>query len=112
MEVRRPAPVGPSRLRLAAFIDMGGVFQCGSKAQSENRIVATPGVGVRFNTPVGPFRFDAAYNWNRLEQGPVYITRANGDLDALIDPATGDPYSLSPVRRGGWQLNLTVGQPF
>jgi outer membrane protein insertion porin family/translocation and assembly module TamA len=112
VEVRVPAPVWSSRLRLAAFLDVGGVFQFGSNAQAENRIVATPGVGVRFNTPVGPFRLDAAYNWNRLEQGPVYITRANGDLDALIDPVTGDPYTLSPVRRRGWQLNLTVGQPF
>jgi outer membrane protein insertion porin family/translocation and assembly module TamA len=112
VEVRVPAPVWSSRLRLAAFLDVGGVFQFGSNAQSENRIVATPGAGVRLQTPVGPFRLDAAYNWNRLEQGPVYVSRANGDLDALVDPATGAQYSLSPVRRRGWQFNLTVGQPF
>lgn len=112
VEARMPAPVWPSRLRLAAFIDVGGVFQYGTNAQAENRIVATPGVGVRLNTPVGPFRLDAAYNWNRLERGPVYISRANGDLDALVDPATGEQYSLSPIKKRGWQLNLTVGQPF
>lgn len=112
VEVRFPAPVWPARLRLAAFVDMGGVFQYGSNAQAENRIVATPGVGVRLNTPVGPFRLDAAYNWNRLERGPVYISRDNGDLDALVDPVSGEQYTLSPVRRRGWQLNLTVGQPF
>lgn len=112
VEFRFPAPVWPARMKLAAFLDMGGVFQFGSNAQSENRIVATPGVGVRFNTPVGPFRLDAAYNWNRLERGPVYISRANGDLDALVDPATGQAYTLSPLHKRGWQLNLTVGQPF
>jgi outer membrane protein insertion porin family/translocation and assembly module TamA len=112
VEVRVPAPVWSSRLRLAAFVDIGGVFQLGSASSAENRIVATPGAGVRFQTPVGPFRFDVAYSWNRLERGLVYVNQPSGDLDPLVDPSTGQSYILDPVRRQGWQFNLTVGQPF
>ncbi len=112
VEVRVPAPIWPRALRLAAFVDVGGVFQLGAESSAENRIVATPGAGIRFQTPVGPFRLDVAYSWNRLENGPVYITQPNGDLEPLVDPSTGQPYILDPAKKRGWQLNLTVGQPF
>ena len=34
------------------------------------------------------------------------------DLEPLEDPSTGQPFILDPAKKRGWQLNLTVGQPF
>src|SRR2546425_3621884 len=38
-----------------------------------NGLRVTPGVGLRFATPLGPVRLDAAYNGYPSEPGPVYL---------------------------------------
>jgi hypothetical protein len=72
----------------------------------------TPGVGVRLQTPVGPFRLDVAYNPYRLQPGTLYQNQPNGDLIEVADPVTGQPFQYQRPDREGFKLNLTVGQPF
>src|SRR5690606_3346324 len=61
-EFRLPSPYAPDLTRLAVFVDAGHVAAAGTDLFSGNPIRFTPGVGLRFLTPVGPFRLDVAYN--------------------------------------------------
>jgi hypothetical protein len=72
----------------------------------------TPGIGLRLQTPVGPFRLDVAYNPYRLESGPLYVNLPNGDLIEVADPGTGTAYNYQKPDREGLRFNITVGQPF
>ncbi len=113
VEVRFPAPVWRGRMRLAAFVDAGGVWQTDDPVNREKRLVATPGMGLRIVTPVGPLRFDVAYSWDRLQFGTVYVSNSvTEDLTELRPVPGGPPLTFQPSNPGGWQLNLTVGQPF
>lgn len=110
-ELRFPSPFLGGALRFAAFVDVGSVWQRGD-AGARFALRATPGVGVRLQTPVGPFRFDIAYNPYRLQRGTLYAEQANGDLIEVIDPGTGDVRQYQRPGTEGLQINLTVGQPF
>jgi outer membrane protein assembly factor BamA len=55
LELRIPSPIFSERLRLAAFVDVGGVWQRGATAVD---LRVTPGFGIRVSTPLGPARFD------------------------------------------------------
>lgn len=85
VELHTPSPFLRDRLRLAAFMDAGQVWDargCGDR-EREGVVVAgtrcnlglrfTPGVGLRVGTPVGPIRLDVAVNPYGREPGPLYI---------------------------------------
>jgi outer membrane protein assembly factor BamA len=109
-EVRFPSPLWPSRLRLAAFLDVGRLWD-----QSEHGLVsagfrATPGVGLRFITPLGPLRVDVGYSDYPRLRGPLYVTvpataTAPGRLD-LVNARYGG------AARGRLQFHISVGQAF
>jgi hypothetical protein len=40
----------------------------------------TPGAGLRFLTPLGPARFDVAYNPHRLPASRLYLIQNDGDI--------------------------------
>jgi outer membrane protein assembly factor BamA len=109
-EVRFPSPIWPSRLQLAAFVDVGRLWD-----QSEHGLVSagfrvTPGVGVRLLTPLGPLRVDVGYNDYPRLSGPLYVTvpataGAPGRLD-LVDAH----YAGAAGSR--LQFHFSVGQAF
>jgi outer membrane protein assembly factor BamA len=92
------------RLRLAAFVDVGGVWQRGA-TPLDLRI--TPGVGIRVSTPLGPARFDVAYNPLGLQQGQFFVVEEDGQLTA--DPGR-SPFRLED--RNDFTFHFAVGQPF
>jgi outer membrane protein insertion porin family len=105
-ELRIPSPVFSSRLRLAAFVDAGGVWQ--RQGPSSSRVVrVTPGVGIRLATPLGPARLDVAYNPYRLQPGPLLQFNSSGALTPV--PGQGS-YVLSRNRK--FTFHFAVGQPF
>jgi outer membrane protein assembly factor BamA len=104
VELRFPSPLFRNRLRLAAFVDAGTVFQRGSDV-SPRYIVVTPGIGFRVITPLGPARLDIAYNGYSLQSGPLYEARRNGELVKLQD-------SYQKARTGNFTFHFAVGQPF
>ncbi|HYV99085.1 MAG TPA: BamA/TamA family outer membrane protein, partial [Gemmatimonadaceae bacterium] len=64
LEGRIPSPIFSEYLQLAAFVDAGELWSPGAK-QREDRytsIKVTPGVGVRYLSPIGAIRVDIAYN--------------------------------------------------
>jgi outer membrane protein insertion porin family len=112
VELRVPSPFLSSALRIALFVDVGSVWQRGGSQATPIALRVTPGVGVRLQTPVGPFRLDVAYNPYRLQPGTLYQSQPNGDLIEVADPVTGQPFQYQRPDREGFKFNLTVGQPF
>jgi outer membrane protein assembly factor BamA len=108
LELRFPSPFFRDRLRLAAFVDGGSVWQRGGTGPG-SRIAfrLTPGLGVRFITPLGPVRVDAAYNWSALLPGPLYKVTASGELVRIQDD-----YRRSRLSGKGITLQFSVGQAF
>jgi outer membrane protein assembly factor BamA len=106
VELRVPSPVFSSRLRLAAFVDAGGVWQRGTE-NSTPVIRVTPGAGLRLATPLGPARLDVAYNPYKLQAGTLFQVDTAGVLTAVPGQ---DSYVLS--RRGKFSFHFAVGQAF
>jgi outer membrane protein assembly complex protein YaeT len=106
VEIRVPSPVFSSRLRLAAFVDAGGVWQRQAPA-SGHVIRVTPGVGIRIATPLGPARLDVAYNPYKLQPGQLF----QFDTLGTLTPVPGqDSYVLSRNRK--YTIHIAVGQAF
>jgi outer membrane protein assembly factor BamA len=106
IELRLPSPIFSSRLRLAAFVDAGGVWQ--RQSPSASKVVrVTPGVGIRLATPLGPARLDVAYNQYKLQPGPLLQFDSSGALT----PVPGESeYVLARNRK--YTIHFAVGQPF
>ena len=70
----------------------------------------TPGIGLRFTTPLGPVRLDAAYNGYAKEPGPLLV------LDNTTKQLTQVRPSYQPPRpRTFWRrivFQFAVGQAF
>ncbi len=128
-------PVFQPHLRGGAFVDFGQVWNGGSDATLGD-LAVTPGVGLRYSTPIGPVRVDVAYRPRRTERIPVITSGlrafdpdrdAPGDrleapdgttLDwvAVADLALLDPrYRLEDDPGFSWrrfQLHFSIGQAF
>lgn len=100
-ELRLPSPIFSNRLRFAAFVDAGIL----GDGRSGGELRITPGVGMRFTSPLGPIRFDVGYNRYRLAAGTVYTTTPAGDLVVVREN-----FSKRSDRK--WTLHFSVGQPF
>ncbi|HLB81654.1 MAG TPA: BamA/TamA family outer membrane protein [Gemmatimonadales bacterium] len=112
-ELRFPTPLFPDRMRVALFADVGQVWE--REDPTVRGVRFTPGLGVRFVTPLGPVRLDAAYSGYPAEAGALYLLRANNSLTALTD-SLGRPVRLYPSLPGGfWRrvvVQFAVGQAF
>jgi outer membrane protein insertion porin family len=94
LELRIPL-VSPY-LSMAAFADFGQVWP-GIEAFSLSDVVATPGLGLRYMTPLGPIRLDVAYRPPTRQAFPVITSLIRPwspeEDDAALrirDPLTGD----------------------
>jgi outer membrane protein insertion porin family len=103
IELRAPSPVFSSRLRLAAFVDAGGVWQRGSGNPAVIRV--TPGVGIRLATPLGPARLDVAYNPYKLQAGTLFQVDTLGALTEVQE-------SYVKARGSKFTFHFAVGQAF
>ena len=113
-EFRFPTPFFPDRMRVALFADVGQVWERDDPTVRGVRF--TPGVGVRFVTPLGPVRLDAAYTGYPAEPGALYLLNtANNSLTAVTD-AAGRQVTVHPVLPSGfWRrvvVQFAVGQAF
>jgi len=108
-ELRFATPVFPDRMRVAMFVDVGQVWARVDQT-SLHDIRVTPGAGLRFATPLGPVRIDAAYNGYAAEPGPVYFQDKQNNL-TLVQNATYQP----PRPATFWRrviVQFAVGQAF
>jgi outer membrane protein insertion porin family len=95
------------RLSGALFVDVGEVYGGQPRAPIETLHV-TPGVGIRFATPIGPVRFDVGYNPRSPTPGPLYLP-VPPDL-TLVDPNYQPPSPTTFFNH--LRFHLSVGQPF
>ncbi|HEU5218285.1 MAG TPA: BamA/TamA family outer membrane protein [Gemmatimonadales bacterium] len=106
IELRVPSPFYRSWLRFAGFVDAGSVWERGGGPGSGPALRVTPGVGIRFLTPLGPARLDVAYNGYDVQPGRLYLIHPTGNLEQL-------QASYHPARRNSrWVFQFGVGQAF
>jgi outer membrane protein insertion porin family/translocation and assembly module TamA len=104
LEYRFPLPLMDGALQGAVFTDAAWLGTRGGFSFSGVR--ATPGIGVRLQTAIGPVGLDLAYNPYQAQAGPLY--RVDGADLVLVR----DDYR---PRRGRWdriRLNFSIGQAF
>ena len=110
-ELRFPSPVLPQRMRLGLFVDAGQVWARGEELVATSGMRVTPGLGMRFTTPLGPVRIDAAYNGYPVDRGPLLFVPKDSTPIYVLRP------SFPPVRaeKTFWQkvvIQVAVGQAF
>lgn len=110
-ELRFATPVLPERMRVALFVDLGQVWERGDSSVTVRGVRVTPGIGLRFTTPLGPVRLDAAYNGYPGELGRLYFQDDSTKNVTLV--------SKLPIRSsspaGFWRrvvFQFAVGQAF
>jgi len=110
VELRVPSPIFPDRVRLGLFVDVGQVWERGDTLTTVSGLRVTPGLGLRFITPLGPVRLDAAYNGYPQEPGPLYF------LNSTDKSLTATGKTVHPGLPGGfWRrivVQFAVGQAF
>lgn len=108
LELRMPSPWLRQSMRLAAFVDAGHVSAPHADLVSGGGLRFTPGAGVRFITPVGPFRLDVAYNPYNREVGPLY--RVDPEIGLILDQSSFRPER--PSFLGRFRFQFALGQAF
>ena len=121
LEVR--FPLG-GRFEGVTFTDFGQAWGQ-DQVISLRQLELTPGVGVRFLSPVGPIRVDLAYHFRGAEALQVVVPQitlgscSTSDVACILQsPVSGELAVLSPrVMFGGmgvsrFQLHFSIGQAF
>jgi outer membrane protein assembly factor BamA len=103
LELRFPSPIFTSRMRLVAFVDGGSVWAQSSHEPVLFRI--TPGAGLRIATPLGPARFDVAYNGYGYPAGALYASLPDGTLIIVAS-------NYVKPRSPGFTFHFAIGQAF
>jgi outer membrane protein assembly factor BamA len=87
VEVRFPVLGG---LRGAAFVDFGQVWSTAAEARLRD-LAWTPGLGIRYFSPIGPIRVDVGYNTRGAEQITVVTTQVcHAVVNAACEPIAAD----------------------
>jgi len=115
VELRMPSPVWPSRIRLAAFVDAGELWDQTAGGLLPSGLKVTPGIGLRVGTPLGPLRLDVAYNDYPRQQGPLYevIRTSSGapeQLRLVESNYPGPPQGTAFFQR--LQFQFSVGEAY
>ena len=103
------------RFTVVGFIDSGQVWR---SVDERVKVVATPGVGVRYRSPVGPLRMDLGFNPAGPVLKPVVVVRSEtGEIVELEDGVVYDPYAWDDPSffTEFWrriQLQFSIGEAF
>ncbi len=113
-------PLGSDRWSGVAFVDVGRVWTDGGLGAAED-FQWSPGLGLRYRSPVGPIRLDIGYNTSGPEWLPVVVAirEAQGtEIVQLVrpdsDPAVPALFKYDPLDDflSRLQLHFSIGQAF
>lgn len=104
-------PIFGDKLRGAVFLDVGQVWAEADEVRLAD-LAWSPGLGVRYATPIGPIRVDIGYNGRGGEALPVITTDVEdrSRLRPLDAPVFWDPNAGGFLNR--IQLHFSIGQAF
>lgn len=93
-------PLLGDRLSGVTFLDVGQVWNDRAEAVKFGDLAWTPGIGVRYFSPIGPIRVDVGYNGEGAEvldvkTTEVAVCRKDTPLPLCVDPAEGAVYDPS-----------------
>jgi outer membrane protein insertion porin family/translocation and assembly module TamA len=95
-------------LRWVAFVDFGRVWNTRDVFSTTNADAhATPGIGVRLVTPLGPFRMDIGYNGNAVDPGPAFLVQSGDIANGIqgraicVSPGSNDPLVMPAGQTSG-----------
>jgi outer membrane protein assembly factor BamA len=99
---------------VAGFVDVGQVWET---IDDRVALVATPGAGVRFRSPVGPLRLDVGYNPTGPKYKPVVVALDDGSIEEVVNPVLYDPFTwddpstLTEIWRR-LRIQFSIGEAF
>ncbi len=102
------------RWSVAAFVDFGQVWET---VDDRVPLVATPGAGVRFRSPVGPLRLDVGYNPTGPKLKPAVVLLDDGSIVEVPNPVPYDPFTwddpstLTEIWRR-MRIQFSIGEAF
>jgi outer membrane protein insertion porin family/translocation and assembly module TamA len=78
-ELRIRDPFFPDLFEYVPFVDAGQLWtrEQGTNKINLDRLIVTPGLGVRYFSPVGPIQANAGYNPAKPRPGPAYFAAIN-----------------------------------
>jgi len=102
LEYRRGFRWLAEQLQVAAFVDVGNIWEGASEPFRVGNLRATPGLGLRVMTTLGPFRVDVGYQPYEPRAGrALYLTRAVSGTGGSIQCASpGNTVSIDPTNPG------------
>ena len=116
-------PLTSDRWTAVTFLDFGRVWTGDDPLDTNSVFAWSPGIGIRYRSPVGPLRVDIGYYTGGAEQLPV-VSALVIDGEETIVPL-GDSsdnlilYDYDPIDESGFggflnrlQLHLSIGQAF
>ena len=123
-------PVWGDNLRGAAFVDAGEIWSGGTDVRASG-LVVTPGLGIRYFSPIGPIRVDVGYYGGGAETLDVFTTEVCVSATDCGPIEPGVVYTPAELENGGrlvrqpairWdpydsfldrlQLHFSIGQAF
>ena len=102
LEYRRAVRWFPLPLQIAAFVDAGNVWEVQTDPLKFGDLRATPGIGLRVGTPVGPFRIDIGYRPYEAAAGRAFYFEPgmNGSGGRILCVSPGNLISSDPGGSG------------
>jgi outer membrane protein insertion porin family/translocation and assembly module TamA len=102
LEYRRSVRWFPLPLQVAAFVDAGNVWEVQTDPLKFGDLRATPGIGFRIGTPVGPFRLDIGYRPYEASAGRAFYFEpgTNGSGGRILCVSPGNLISSDPGASG------------
>ena len=95
------------------------MWTSGSEISTSDAVAWSPGIGIRYSSPVGPLRLDIGYNTGSSESLPV-VSEIEGEI-VLLGDDEGEAilFEYDPFEDTGFseflsrlQLHFSIGQAF
>jgi len=78
LELRIRDPFFPDLIQYVPFVDAAELFtEGGTNISNIRRLFVTPGMGVRYFSPIGPIQGNVGYNPTKTRAGQAFFTPTN-----------------------------------